>query len=212
MKSQSHIVLSFTDTEDPGDTALQESELLFGVFLSIGDWFSGFVMEWELWAYLFPVVTLTLPPLVRAASSTSWLPWAPLSLMPTDQLSPSALIGAPSPWVSCSVAVSMQVPPQKCGLFIGHQAWILGPARGRFTRLGEAENQILLIQQAAPLSWGVVLRPGRASIFLALSPRKNVGTPASTSASRHCVKGKGGLTWAGGCIWSKLASKHLKSY
>lgn len=50
-------------------------------------------MEWELWAYLFPVVTLTLPPLVRAANSASWLPWAPLSLMPTGRPSPSAHYG-----------------------------------------------------------------------------------------------------------------------
>lgn len=120
-------------------------------------------MEWELWAYLFPIVSPTLPPLVGVADPPSWLPWASLSFMPTDQPSPGAHNGGsgPSGFMLCG-RLHENTLTEVLAL---HWAWGLDlrSSQGKVHRGWEGQRVSLLTQHTAPLFWDLVLRLGRAS-------------------------------------------------
>lgn len=96
--------------------------------------------------------------------------------------------------------------------------WALGldprSSQGKVHRGWERGRMSLLIQQTAPLFWGVVLGPGSASMLLVLLP-----SPWKTSRDASvyfCIQAlfqeKGSLTWGEENICSNLASKYLNSY
>lgn len=169
-------------------------------------------MECELCAYLFPVVTLTLPPLVGAAN-----PPAPCSGLhaPSGQQTSISLC---TEWGFGALRLRSEWPPPwKCphktaslslGTGPGPQ---VQPGEGS-QRLGEVEDE-LRIQQTATLFWGVVLGPGRASMLLVLlpSPWKTSGDASVYFCFQALVQEKGSLTWGEENIWSNLASKYLNS-